>query len=450
MRWGLLHGAVLAVAAACQGGGYFVCNDDDDCAGQGEAVCQPTGACSFPDDECPSGQRYGESSQPSLAGECVAAGDGSTGEPEDPSTTSGTPADSSSDAPPPDVTGEACPPDWWDCAWAHRQRLSLRAGIGEPLAEVPVLVLLVAGRVDHELMQADGEDLRFVSSAGSELPYEIERWDPTGVSTIWVGVDVLEGAGEHVWLYYGNPVAEGAEDPAGVWPEPYVGVWHLEGDPLDSTAHAHHATSSGSTAIAEGHIANGRNIIGTSGRLDVETTDSLVDLFAGGATVSAWIRARSFGGSGYGRIVDKEDGAAETGWLFYAASGGLLRFHTWFVGGNVMWETPGETIELHRWVHVAVTFDALGPALPRVFVDGEEVPLDDPPEVPVEGELPTDVEVPLAFGNRAANDRRFDGILDEIRMERTLRSLEWIRVQHDSMRDALFEYGPIESWGGGA
>ena len=65
MRRGLwLHGTTLAVAAACQGGSYFVCNDDDDCAGQGaEGVCEPIGACSFPDVECPSGQRYGEASQ---------------------------------------------------------------------------------------------------------------------------------------------------------------------------------------------------------------------------------------------------------------------------------------------------------------------------------------------------------------------------------------------------
>lgn len=34
-------------------------------------MCQLSGACSFPDPQCPSGQRYGEHSSPSLAGSCV-------------------------------------------------------------------------------------------------------------------------------------------------------------------------------------------------------------------------------------------------------------------------------------------------------------------------------------------------------------------------------------------
>jgi len=451
MRRGLLHGAVLAVAAACQGGSYFVCNDDGDCAGQGdEGVCQPTGACSFPDTDCTSGQRYGDASQPSLAGECVAAGEGTTGVPEDPSTGAST-TGSSSGPTSVDATGDECPADWWDCAWAHRQQLSLVRPVSETLTDVPVLMLLAAGRVDHERMQADGEDVRLVSASGDVLPYEIERWNPAGVSALWIGVDELGGAADHVWLYYGNPVAENAEDPAGVWPEPFVSVWHLEGDPLDSTPNGNDITLTGSSAVAPGHIANGRNLLATNTRLDVGTSDSLADLFAGGATFSLWFRARSFGASGFGRIVDREDQAANAGWLIYAADPGRLVFRQWFgPDANVAWETADGTIELHRWVHVAVGFDALGTALPRVFIDGVEVELAEPTMVPVVDALPADLEIPLVLGNRLTNDRRFDGIFDEIRVERSIRSPEWLGVQQDSMRDALLEFGPIESWGGGA
>jgi hypothetical protein len=452
-RWGLLHGAALAVAAACQGGSYFVCNDDGDCAGQGsEGVCEPLGACSFPDTECPSGQRYGESSQPSLAGECVAAGESTTTTAvEDPSTSSGAPIGTSSEATSADDTGEPCPADWWDCAWAHRQAVSLRQPLGETLTDVPVLVLLTAGRVDHERMQADGEDVRFVSATGAVLPYEIERWDPAGASALWIGVDALGGADDHVWLYYGNPVAESAEDPAGVWPEPFVAVWHLDAEPLDSTPQGNDATVTGNSEVTSGHIAEARDMLATNAHLDVGTSDSLADLFAGGATVSAWIRARSFGGSGYGRIVDKDSGSATAGWLFYSATGGRLRYHLWLdPDTDVIWETPDGLVELHRWVHVAVTFDSLDSAVPRMFVDGVEVELLDPADVPVVDMVPSDVDVPLTLGNRPANDRRFDGILDEIRLERTVRSPEWLQAQYDSMSDALLDYGPIESWEGGA
>jgi hypothetical protein len=63
---------------ACGGALGFVCGDDADCAdGSRAGTCEPTGACSFPDDECPSGSRYGAHAGNGLAGECV--DDGGTG-----------------------------------------------------------------------------------------------------------------------------------------------------------------------------------------------------------------------------------------------------------------------------------------------------------------------------------------------------------------------------------
>ena len=70
-----------------------MCNDAGDCVGAGvDGVCQPDGFCSFPDGECPSGQRYGAHSG-SVSGECVQSGGTTTGSPptdtttQDPTTT---------------------------------------------------------------------------------------------------------------------------------------------------------------------------------------------------------------------------------------------------------------------------------------------------------------------------------------------------------------------------
>src|SRR5690606_29210217 len=144
VRRGLLHGAVLtvAVAVACQGRGYFVCGDDRDCAtAEGGGVCQPEGACSFHDDTCPSGQRFGAAGEPALAGQCVGGDASSTGQVEDPSTTDPGGATSTADATAAtsDSTGDGCPDGWWDCAWAHRQRLELARPLDATLTDVPVL-----------------------------------------------------------------------------------------------------------------------------------------------------------------------------------------------------------------------------------------------------------------------------------------------------------------------
>jgi len=58
------------VSAAC-GSGAFLCADASECENAGVGgVCQADGHCSFPDDDCASGQRYGEHSG-AVAGECV-------------------------------------------------------------------------------------------------------------------------------------------------------------------------------------------------------------------------------------------------------------------------------------------------------------------------------------------------------------------------------------------
>ncbi len=71
--------AIGLVAGACQGGSAFVCTSSGDCVdGGAQGICEATGYCSFPDDECPSMQRYGVHAG-ALAGTCVPLG-GSTGE----------------------------------------------------------------------------------------------------------------------------------------------------------------------------------------------------------------------------------------------------------------------------------------------------------------------------------------------------------------------------------
>jgi hypothetical protein len=65
----------LAGAAGCrQVPDAFRCEAPTDCVDvDGLAgTCEPDGACSFPDEACPSGRRYGEHGEAELAGGCVA------------------------------------------------------------------------------------------------------------------------------------------------------------------------------------------------------------------------------------------------------------------------------------------------------------------------------------------------------------------------------------------
>jgi hypothetical protein len=73
---GLLLGLAAAPSFFACGESKFVCLSDAQCSHDAQAgVCQPNGFCSFPDEACASGQRYGEHAGRGLAGSCVSQTD---------------------------------------------------------------------------------------------------------------------------------------------------------------------------------------------------------------------------------------------------------------------------------------------------------------------------------------------------------------------------------------
>lgn len=70
MRWLSLL-ALAAVLGGCSSE-VFVCQHDSGCGADG--TCEGTGYCSFPDETCASGRRYGDHAANGLAGECVNPG----------------------------------------------------------------------------------------------------------------------------------------------------------------------------------------------------------------------------------------------------------------------------------------------------------------------------------------------------------------------------------------
>lgn len=65
----------LGFFLGCGNANGFLCESDEVCQQAGaQGLCQPSGYCSFPDDACPSGQRYGEHVGGSLPNTCVEPG----------------------------------------------------------------------------------------------------------------------------------------------------------------------------------------------------------------------------------------------------------------------------------------------------------------------------------------------------------------------------------------
>lgn len=83
-------------------------------------------------------------------------------------------------------------------AWSTKMPITFNYRDFEPLTNFPVLIVLGPSRPGFSYSQfssAQGADLRFADSAGNELPYEIEQWNTSGNSYVWVRLPKLLGNG---------------------------------------------------------------------------------------------------------------------------------------------------------------------------------------------------------------------------------------------------------------
>ena len=123
---------------------------------------------------------------------------------------------------------------WWDENWTKRRKIVFNnSSSSENLNNVPVLVVLNSGNIDYGQTQDNGEDIRFVDSNDStELNYEIEDWNESGNSYVWVKVPRVNknSNSDFIYIYYGNNSASDNQNKTSVWNNDYGLVWHMEGD----------------------------------------------------------------------------------------------------------------------------------------------------------------------------------------------------------------------------
>ena len=102
--------AVVAWLTACGAEDTFACSEDNQCENAGNAgQCESNGYCSFEDEDCPGGRRYGDLAGGGLAGVCVAddAGTGSTTGPSGSTSTTSGSTSGSTDGPTASTSGSS-------------------------------------------------------------------------------------------------------------------------------------------------------------------------------------------------------------------------------------------------------------------------------------------------------------------------------------------------------
>ncbi|MEM9488955.1 MAG: DUF2341 domain-containing protein [Myxococcota bacterium] len=361
----------------------------------------------------------------------------------------------------PDVSFEDDSP-WWNSDFSHRLRIDINTPDGvQPLSDAPVMVKLDPERFAYEDAAADGADLRFVASDQTTvLAHEFETWrrPPDAASVIWVRLPLMShDSDEHFYPYYGNERAESGPNPADVWSDNFVGVYHLS-DPIpspsegeqdiiaDSTGNSHNGRDDGSLGAEQATIGPLGGALsfgpGTDDRVVIDDQQAFAPRARTILTIEAWFRADQ-------RNVDRFifwREASCRGFRFFIGDNGLLfgllattdndNCTDAYTPGYAA-QPGGARFDDGQWHYVVVVVNRSAGTMTG-YGDGAELF-----SVRIDTErMAADGQVRL--GNDIYNIASQPMALDEVRISHQARDEQWVAAQYRSMTDDLLQFGAIE------
>jgi pectate lyase len=335
-----------------------------------------------------------------------------------------------------------CPSSWWDTSFIERLPLRFdNSGQGENLVDFTVLVTLTSSEIDYAKVQDAGQDLRFVDADDATvLDHEIEEWNESGTSYVWVEVPQIDAWStcDFIYMYYGNDAAPDGQDAAGTWNSGYEAVYHLNDDFLDSTSNNNDGTNNGS-ADAVGQIADGQDFDGMNDRVDCGDIDAIDN--SSYLTYTAWARPSAL--ADWRAVMAKSVNWDSRVGMHLSGDG---------LGGNndvliVFPDNPGSTlgytnaniISATVWHHWAMVFDGTQTGNRnrlKFYLDGVEQTLTYQGTIPAT--TPSNTQ-PLQIAS-GEGSLYWPGVIDEARVASVARSADWINAQYLSMTDAFISY----------
>lgn len=326
----------------------------------------------------------------------------------------------------------------------------------ETLSSFPLLVRLSTAIEkfrydDFEL--PNGGDLRFTDASGNLLPSEVDTWDPSGESLVWVKVPSFTN-GMTLKIYFGNATPD-AMNPQDVWSN-YLGVWHFnsitDGVTPDATGNGLHMTAKDTTLQVvdpDGRIGaslvNGK--INTKGLLPAEDAENggfispvYNSIFSNESfTVSAWFNRKDGRWAGGQEVYFSTERNQYDSRGFYLLAKDINNDSATLYVENQAISAQIPNRGSKTWGRSAVSFNGKDVA---IYANGS----------PVEG---TATAAPqhiygFAVGSHAANGGRVVmGSIDEVRFAKFTASDDWEKAEYDQVTSGSFlSVGAVESTAG--
>ena len=303
------------------------------------------------------------------------------------------------------------------------------------LTDFPVLVTLAENATigfSYDDCATDGADLRFADATGALLSHEIETWDETGTSCVWVKVPSIVGTATKITCYYG---ADGAAtlptvSATDVWSR-YAAVFHGGASIADATGHATAITVNGATTETTGGKAGGVMTKGSATGVTFSnpiTSRALssIDRFS----FSGWFKKS--GGTSAVLASNKGNGEwAKNGFVALVEGGNYFSVG---VGVNNTGAHQPSTntgkgkLENGKWGHLAFSYDKSTTSLSSYFNGAGIFSTTSARNILDPGKSV------WAFGGFFdGNKNCFQGAMDEVRVLNGTASPDWIKAEYDSV-----------------
>lgn len=189
--------------------------------------------------------------------------------------------------------------NWWNSNYTKRIPITINnLDQATTHTNMPVLVRLNTSRINYADTLAGGADIRFtLSNQSTQLKYDIERWNSSGESLIWVKIPSIAASSNMIiYMYYGHSGAADGQDATNTW-SGYYGVWNMKksgSNYIDSTNTGKDCSQIGTVSDVSGPNGNAAYLNGSAA---LETGTNLAPVIGANSTMSFWIKTNNTGSS---------------------------------------------------------------------------------------------------------------------------------------------------------
>ena len=288
------------------------------------------------------------------------------------------------------------------------------------LQNFPVLVRISENDVPgfhYADCAAGGADLSFRDESGNALPYDVDTWDSSGTSLVWVLLPEVAPGGETAFTMGWSDPNPPAANPAAVWTgSGHKGVWHMnQTNVVDSSGSGNDGTAMGGVTRVVGKVGSALSYPNTSSFVSCGSSLPEADL-VGGYTIEGWVDLANTSG--------KKALFGKSGFVSYRMEGTAVKITTPKVKD---YDNVADFITAaNEWHYFSLSFVPNTGNGAKHYMDGALKAQQTTTGI---NNQTGSIEMWLAH-NQFGSGESFTGLIDEYRISPSVRSADWIAANY--------------------